>query len=233
MPTLGRFKLAQRAISFFLKQTYENKELVVFNEGPVPLVVNEIIPNVKIVNTQQTFHGFNEVLTEAVKHCDGDLINMWEDDNGMFPWFLEDTIKAKKKKGAKSESSWMWSGDEELTLTRNYLEASIIFDMDVIRTTGFVDRLNANMTWYRWLETRNELQWIPASQMMPGFVYCFGERGLEVWHLSCRTEEDRGFEVHKERSRDFGNGIIHLPDVMPWYDKVTREHPELRTRLGL
>ena len=232
MPTLGRFRIAERSISFFLAQTYENKELVVYNQSPVPMIAD--FPQVKVVNVHREFSGLSEVYTEALKFCDGDLINMWDDDNGAFPWLLEDTIRHKTRKGAKSEKSWVWS-QEKLTTGQNLLEPSIVFDIDVIREIGFTPGKSfVHTKWFYHLYHGGELQHIPEDVMMPGLVYCWGEAGSGCWHISCTSNESQGFEGFKNHSKDFGtDGVVHRVNVMEWYDKVTKCHPAIRTRLGL
>lgn len=231
MPTYGRFSVAERAVSFFQAQTYPNKEMVIFNQNPVPMHCD--LPNVKVVNVEHSqFYGLGSIYTEALKHCDGDLINMWDDDNGQFPWLLEDTIRLKTKKGAKSETSWVLLQDGRMELGSNLLEPSVVLDMDVIRRVGFnPGKAFVHTKWFYHLYEGGELQLIPQSDMLPGLVYVWAQDGC--FPVSCNSNEEIAFENFRKHSHDFGTGEIKPVDVRPWWDRVTKGHGELRKRLGL
>lgn len=229
MPTFGRFNIALRSISMFLKQTYPNRELVVFNQSPVPITGS--LPQVKVVNVAREYQGLWEIYEDALQHCDGDLLNFWDDDDGRFPWFLESTISNKRKKAAKSSHSWFWS-QGRLLLQNNVLEPSWVLDFDIIRNVGFEHRkCFVHMKWVRWCLDHQEIDAIPATEVQPGFVYVWGQEGC--YHSSASRDEDLGYTNFHKHSKDFGDGVLREVDVMPWYHKVTQSHPELRERLGL
>jgi hypothetical protein len=46
--TYGRYSFLKEAISFFQDQDYPNKEMIILNNHPVPLVVE--LPNIKVFN---------------------------------------------------------------------------------------------------------------------------------------------------------------------------------------
>jgi hypothetical protein len=137
-PTRGRFETLRESISFFILQDYPNKELVIFNNHPVPLIPHPklIKHNIKIINAGD-YSGISieTVYAHAIKHVseDAEFIAVWDDDDMYFPWHLSENIDKliKSNKNAIRSSYGYWhdinhSMKDSITIVSNTLEASMI-----------------------------------------------------------------------------------------------------------
>ena len=107
MCTYGRFNEVQRSMSFFIDQDYENKELIIFNTAPTPLVLNEALydQNIKVFNneisyeTKLPYTSIGQVRSDAMNVITGDVYVCWDDDDYYLPFHLslgmENLIKSK------------------------------------------------------------------------------------------------------------------------------------------
>ena len=86
MPTYNRRKFVPQAIRYFLRQSYEPKELLIIDDGSDP--VNDLVP----VDERIRYIRLEEKLTVGAKRnlaCDlanGDIIVHWDDDDWMANW---------------------------------------------------------------------------------------------------------------------------------------------------
>jgi glycosyltransferase involved in cell wall biosynthesis len=228
MPTLGRNRVVQRAITCFLHQTYPNRELVILNQNPVPMTFN--LPQVRVINVCHPYESVYAVYEVAMTYADGELLNFWDDDDVRFPWFLEEVISNKTKKAAKTREFWTVYGGRFLR-TENIIEPAVVVDLNHVKEYGF-DKLPTiiHMSWHQPLIDSNELELIPAY--LPGFVYVFGEPGSQ-WHISGDRNQQHSFDTYIRQNRDYGDGKYVPVDMKAWYERWTQENPELRARLGL
>jgi glycosyltransferase involved in cell wall biosynthesis len=79
--------LIEEAIESFLRQTYPNKELIVFNDCPDQELVCHA-PDVRIVNGAERFPTLGDKQNAAIRIAKGDLIAVWDDDDVSLPWRL-------------------------------------------------------------------------------------------------------------------------------------------------
>ena len=92
MPTYNRFPksaaLVNEAIESFLRQTWENKELIILNDTP-----NQTLrfdhPDVVVVNSPRRFRTMGEKLNAAFGLATGDVLCRFDDDDVSLPWRLE------------------------------------------------------------------------------------------------------------------------------------------------
>src|SRR6516165_9725230 len=85
MPTHNRRPFVPRAIAYFLRQDYPNKELVILDDGDDS--VDDLIPavpQVRYVRLPQRL-PLGAKRNECVCQARGDLILHWDDDDWMAP----------------------------------------------------------------------------------------------------------------------------------------------------
>lgn len=83
MPTANRRRFVPRAIDYFLRQTYSNKELVVVDDGDD--IISDLIPDhpqVRYVRLEGK-RTLGEKRNQSVERCQGNYIMHWDDDDWM------------------------------------------------------------------------------------------------------------------------------------------------------
>src|SRR5271165_6074042 len=88
MPTFNRRHFVPRAIHYFLRQDYPNKELIIIDDG-TESVADLVPPDPQI----RYFGSLRRASTGAkrnlaCKHATGTLIAHWDDDDWYAPWRL-------------------------------------------------------------------------------------------------------------------------------------------------
>lgn len=97
MPTSNRRLFLSRAITYFRRQTYPNKELIIVDDGTAQ--VADLIPRDDRIRYIQVDRkatvGFKR--NYAVQHCRGDLIAHWDDDDWYAAGRLRYQIEAMQR----------------------------------------------------------------------------------------------------------------------------------------
>lgn len=87
MPTAGRHRFVPRAIDYFLRQTYANRELVILDDGSDP--VGALVPDDPRIRYER-LDGRKRALglkrNLACEAARGDVIVHWDDDDWMAEW---------------------------------------------------------------------------------------------------------------------------------------------------
>jgi hypothetical protein len=137
-PTRGRFETLRESISFFILQDYPNKELIIFNNHPEPIVPHPKLKkhNIKIINAgDYTGKSIQQIYSDCLKHIseDSEYIAIWDDDDFYFPFHLSShmDLLLNSDKLAIRASAGYWQDDsapmgDSYTITKNTLEASMI-----------------------------------------------------------------------------------------------------------
>lgn len=82
--TYARVNLLEEAIASFLRQDYpkDRCELVIVNDYPLQkLRLAYDVPNIKIINLDETFPTIGEKENFAIEQCKGEIIAVWDDDD--------------------------------------------------------------------------------------------------------------------------------------------------------
>lgn len=89
MPTYNRREFVPHAIRYFLRQDYENKELIIIDDGTD--AVKDLVPehqNIKYLRLEHKI-SLGAKLNLACKHASGKLIANWDDDD----WYSDRRLK--------------------------------------------------------------------------------------------------------------------------------------------
>jgi len=102
-PTYGRFARLRTAVACFLLQDYPNRELIILNDGPVPILPGALADwrdaPVRIVNAPERFTTLGAKRQALIELAETDLVCHWDDDDWMLPWHLSSLADALTQSG--------------------------------------------------------------------------------------------------------------------------------------
>lgn len=242
MCTYGRFECVERAVNCFLNQTYQNKELIIYNtDADNPYTDNncKLAPyGILIINcgtdmvTKEPYTNVGAIRRDALMFASGDYVITYDDDDIFMPWFMKQAIDRMEVTGLpsfKPEKSFFHSG--HLSLVMNTLEASVVADINKVREYGYLlETGKEGLGWYTKMRDNKELNehdkhYIPS--------YCFNwHDGAEMkagHKQSGDINNPNNFNNHKEASKDYVDGrMIEVYDekkmsdiYRPYYDFIT------------
>mgnify|MGYP003649244899 CR=1 FL=1 len=222
----------------FLAQTYENKELVIFNTAETPLVLGESLAfdsRINLVNQAtkangEPFTSLGEVRTAALNHAGGSLFVCWDDDDLFLPHHLSQSVERWKAAGTFAWkprlSLFSMDGGKTYKLAGNAMEASIIVNLDFIREHGFSTKQSgAEHVQGGWLDVAKSQNQLTIEDVTPleSYGYVWGD-GLSK--TSGNIDHPNNFENHKLASQDFGAGIplepIAMADLDPMFQAARK-----------
>lgn len=135
MATHGRYKRVCQALTMFLMQDYENAELIILNNHPVPLRFDH--PRVRIYN-EPKYTTLGDCRNRLLELATGELVRTWDDDDWYLPWTLSQGVAWICGNLAwKPTRSWFTNGGSMFALKGNALEASILFRTEAVKRFGY------------------------------------------------------------------------------------------------
>ncbi len=84
--------LVEEAIESFLRQDYQDKELIVLNDCPGQELICDA-PDVFVINLPRRFRSYGEKLNAGIALAQGSIIALWNDDDIMLPWRLSKSLE--------------------------------------------------------------------------------------------------------------------------------------------
>jgi hypothetical protein len=137
MATYGRYTKVCEALTCFLKQTYDNRELIILNTHPDPLRSKH--PKVQILN-ERRYRSLGQCRERLLDFASGEFCRTWDDDDLYLPWAIEEGVKqlAERPEVAawKPARSWFMT-PATIELAGNAMEASITCRTKVARRWGY------------------------------------------------------------------------------------------------
>lgn len=222
MATHGRHSRVENALSCFLSQDYPDRELVILNDHPVPLLFDH--PLVRVFN-EAGFQTLGHVRNRLLELARGSLMKDWDDDDLNLGNSISQGVELIGGNDAwKPSHSWFMNGDE-VSLATNSLEGSIIWRTDTVRAVGYANTAGT--------EHDPLLRGIKIAEndmgLETGFCYRWNCGG---WHLSgsigINTDEQRT-KIWREMNQDVRPGVPLMPaDVSKWWAKIA----EAKRKLG-
>jgi hypothetical protein len=234
--TYGRFTCVERIVFQYHSQTYENRELIIFNtdtKHPYSLDFDDdsiiIVNNNTDYQTGKQYENRGQICRDAVTHATGDYFMLADDDDIYLPWHLQqavEQIEITGKDAWKPEYSF-FATKEKLELCKNTLEASVIVKMDRIREIGFRTDVTGyeGLSWYTLLRDEKQL-----DENNPNYVpsYCFNwsDPSEMAGHKQSGAIGSPGnFENHKLHSRDYATRPLIKKDFsqvyLPYYKFIS------------
>lgn len=217
--TFRRFRCIQRIIAQYNAQTYENKELILFNtdiEFPYKLGFED--PTITVVNngydylTGLPYTNRGDICRDAVWHARGDYFMLMDDDDIFLPWYVEQGVNKIEEIGKdawKPEMSFFATKDK-LELVRNTMESSCIVKMQRIREIGFRNDITGmeGLSWYTQLRDEKHLD-EHYQNYLPAYCFNWGDPHEVAGHKqSGDINNPDNFENHKRASGDHAHSPL-------------------------
>ena len=217
--TYRRFTCVNRIIAQYHAQTYQNKELIIFNtdmEFPMQLGFEDdsivVINNNTNYETHEPYKNRGEICRDAVMHATGDYFMLADDDDIYLPWHMQqayDGIMSNGKDAWKPEMS-MFASSNGIQLVKNTLEASVIVKMHRIREIGFRMDLTGyeGLSWYTKLRDERQLD-ENNSYYVPSYCFNWSDASNIAGHKqSGDINNPDNFENHKKASMDYAKAPL-------------------------
>lgn len=220
MCTYGRFTCVERAMNCFLAQTYQNKELIIYNtdaDDPYMDDACDLTPyGIVLINNDTDFEtgtdytNVGAIRRDALKFAGGSHVVTWDDDDIFLPHFMSqavDRMEETRLPSFKPEMSFFYSGGS-LRLVMNTLEASVVADISKVREYGYLlDTGREGLGWYTKMRDNKELdehdkRYVPS--------YCFNWQDGDLMKAPHKQSGDidnpNNFDNHKRMSMDAVDG---------------------------
>ena len=231
--TYRRFKCVERIVSQYYAQTYNNKELIIFNtdiEHPYELGFEDdsiiIINNDINYLTGEPYKNRGEICRDATTHCTGDLWMLADDDDIYLPWHLQQAVDGiiSNGKDAWKPAKSFFATQDKITMVQNTLEASVIVKMDRIREIGFRTDLTGyeGLSWYTQLRDEGQLD-ENNLQYVPSYCFNWGDPSEMAGHKQSGDITNlENFENHKKSSNDYVTRPLlknlEIPEYQAYYE---------------
>lgn len=211
--TYRRFTCVERVIAQYHSQSYENKELIIFNtDMEYPLELGFSDPTIVVVNnntdyvTGLPYTNRGQICRDAVTHTTGDYFMLADDDDIYLPWHIQQAVEKIEEVGKdawKPEQSFFGTPDK-VQLVRNTLEASVIVKMNRIREIGFNIEVTGyeGLRWYTQLRDEGQLD-EHYKHYIPSYCFNWNDPDIAGHKQSGDINNPNNFENHKQASTDY------------------------------
>lgn len=229
--TYGRYRVLCEAVTCFVEQDYQDKELIILNNHPVPLVCH--LPQVRIIN-ESGHASLGDCRNRLLKEAKGEFVRTWDDDDLYLPWAISQGVENINDAIAwKPMRSWGWRLDkDEMYLGGNTYEAAWTVRTDIAQRFGYISMSGGNE--HNSLQAGiNSLGGIIKGDVKPSYIYRWGSGLVRI--SGTLNKNDLSEETTRRRTErwmkhndDHGDGHpIGLMDLTPYWDRVKRAENEL------
>jgi hypothetical protein len=228
--TYGRFTCVERIVAQYHAQTYQNKELIIFNtdvKHPYELGFEDssiiIVNNDIDYESGKPYENRGQICRDAVTHANGDYFMLADDDDIYLSWHLQQAvegIEANEKDAWKPERSF-FAAPGKVEMCKNTLEASVIVKMERIREIGFRVDITGyeGLSWYTKLRDEGHLD-ENNSYYLPSYCFNWSDPHEIAGHKqSGAIGSPNNFENHKEASKDYAKRPLEKTPI----EKLERE----------
>ena len=212
--TYRRFYCLKRIVAMYHAQTYQNKELIIFNtdiEYPYELGFDDptiiVVNNDKNYETGEGYTNRGDILRDAVTHATGHYFMLADDDDIYLPYHIQQAVEGIEE---LRTDSWkpmmsMFANQENTYISKNVMEASCIVKMNRIREIGFRNDITGyeGLSWYTILRDEKQL-----DEHNPNYIpsYCFNwsdPHEVAGHKQSGDIDNPNNFDNHKKSSGDY------------------------------
>lgn len=109
MPTFGRGNriiLVEEAIECFLRQDYDDAELIVMNDTPGLELVYDGHPRVRIINVGTRYPTLSDKIADMCIQARGGMRARFDDDDLSLPWRLSESVRRITGDGSGLRLEW-------------------------------------------------------------------------------------------------------------------------------
>lgn len=220
LTTWRRFHCVERAVACFLGQDYGGEmELIIFNtdiDFPIVLSDDFVVHRrrIKVINcgidfeTKKLYTNTGAIRRDALTFATGTHYITWDDDDIFFPWDVRQRVDGLwREAGArawKPYHSFMKQRGAEPFLSFNYMEASVLVEIDAVREHGFKGSTGPeHLAWFEALLNAGQL--VADELAVPGYCFYWADPvGIAGHKQSDMAEFSRldNFERHKAGCTD-------------------------------
>lgn len=212
--TYKRFRCVERIVAQYHAQTYENKELIIFNtdiEHPYSLGFYDdsikIINNDINYNTGKPYENRGQICRDAVTHATGDYFMLADDDDIYLPWHIQQAVEGIEEidKDAWKPEASLFALTEGIQISQNVMEASIIVKMNRIREIGFREDITGyeGLSWVMRLNSEGQLD-EHNKNYVPSYCFNWSDPYDMGGHKQSGYIGDiDNFENHKRLTNDY------------------------------
>jgi len=225
--THGRYKVLCEAVTCFVEQDYSDKELIILNNHPVPLVCD--LPQVTIYN-EPGYQTLGDCRNRLLELADGEFVRTWDDDDLYLPWAISQGVEHICDDIAwKPLYSIGWRVDrDQLYLGGNAYEASWTVKTEIAKKFKYLSLSGGNE--HNSLEIGiRKLGGIKKDDVQPSYAYRWGSGLVRI--SGSLNKNDLSEETTIKRTNrwcshndDHGNeSPIKLVSLVPYWERIEKE----------
>lgn len=224
--THGRYSVLCEAVTCFVDQDYQEKELIILNNHPDKLTCS--LPQVTVYN-EPCYPTLGDCRNRLLDLANGDFVRTWDDDDLYMPWAISQGVEHIKDAPAwKPLYSWGWHvAKDHIYLGGNKYEASWTVKAEVARAYRYIPMSGGNE--HNSLEIGlRELGGIKRDNVRPSYVYRWGSGLCRI--SGTLNKNDLSEETTKRRTdrwmslnNDTGDGEIKLVDLSHYWKRFREE----------
>ena len=217
--TYRRFHCVKRIVAQYNRQTYPNKELIIFNtdmEYPYELGYEDssiiVVNNDTNYLTGEKYTNRGDICRDAVTHATGDYFMLADDDDIYLPYHMQQAVDGIEENGkdAWKPKKSILNYSNHISLARNVMEASVIVKMDRIREIGFRSDTTGyeGLSWYTKLRDEKNLD-ENIENYIPSYCFNWSDPHEVAGHKqSGDINNPNNFENHKIHSLNYCTGPL-------------------------
>lgn len=220
--TRGRLRVLQEAVACYLAQDYENKEMVILNNHPVPLELDNSLTGkgIRIVN-EAIYPNLGSCRIRMLELANGEYIRTWDDDDLYLPWAISQGMENIGSFVAfKPKKSWDSRKNSIYTLGENVYEASITFRADHARLYGYQptggDEHDPLM---KSLDNSNCL----VKDVKPSYCYRWDSGLFRISGTLGNGDVETRTKNWEKANQDIGDGVIRQVPIQHYFDAMKGE----------
>lgn len=142
--THGRYSVLAEAVSCFIQQDYDNKELIILNNHPVPIICE--LSQVTVINGER-YPTLGDCRNRLLELANGMFVRTWDDDDLYLPWAISQGVKNFPDDADiwQPDKSWSWFKSRgTLEFRGNVYEASWTTLTTSARQVGYLPGSGGN-----------------------------------------------------------------------------------------
>ena len=211
--TYGRYTWLKEAIQCFMLQDYDNRELIILNNHPVPLNID--LPQVRVIN-EPGHPTLGDCRNRLLDEATGRFVRTWDDDDLYLPWAISQGVKEIGSYAAfKPKFSWFSRRNSVYLKDGNVYEASWTALTEAVRKYGYKGQSGGDE--HTPLSIGLEHEGFLVKDVRPSYCYRWDTPLVRIsGSLGSDTVEHRT-ENWKKHNDDHGDGKLLIPSFRKDY----------------
>lgn len=231
MATCGRHLCSERSLSLFLRQTYGDRHLLIYQNSEVYQELDSSVDlsRVSLVNnhldltTGQPYANLGAIYNDALHYVPAgtDVIIFWDDDDLFLQTHIEcgiDGLIRGNKTAYKPSRSYFRADANTIIKVENVLEPSIFVKADHLYKYGCTNSTSdQHYSWIAPLLEANDI--FTDIKGEPTLVYNWGDPA-PMYKTSGGSKDPHNFDNYRRASRQHGDRVISPIDIERFYNDI-------------